>query len=59
MTELKKALMERDDLTSEQADKAIQEARASFYEALDNGDMPFDFMQDEFGLEPDYLTDLI
>ncbi len=60
MTELKRVLMERDELTSDGADQAIADAKARLAEMA--GDETFDldeFLEDEFGLEPDYLFDLL
>ena len=53
MTETKRILMERDELTSEEAEELIAEAR----EALNNGD--FEAMEDYLGLEPDYIFDVL
>lgn len=53
MTETKRILMERDELTSEEADELIAETR----EALNNGD--WDAMEDYLGLEPDYIFDVL
>ena len=51
--EIKKILMERDDLTESEAEELMQETR----EMLNNGD--FDAMQDMLGLEDDYIFDLL
>ncbi len=59
MSELKKVLMERDGMTAEEADKEIARAKNALTARLEDGDMPFDFMEEEYGLEPDYLEDLI
>lgn len=59
MNSLKKALMERDGLTEEQAQEQINNAREELMSQLENGEMPFDFCEEEFGLEPDYLEDLL
>jgi U3 small nucleolar ribonucleoprotein component len=56
---LKKVLMERDNLTSEEAEKAIAEAAEELQARLANGEMPFDICDEFFGLEEDYLEDLI
>lgn len=53
MTETKRILMERDGLTSEEADDMIAECE----EALEGGD--FSAMQDYLGLEDDYIFDII
>lgn len=55
METLKEVLMRRDDMTSEQADEAINEAR----ERVMEGEDPEEILQEEFGLEPDYVFDLI
>ena len=53
MTETKRILMQRDNLTSKEADDLISECR----EALENGD--YSAMQDYLGLEDDYLFDVL
>lgn len=53
MTETKRILMERDELTSEEADELIAETR----EALTNGD--WEAMSDYLGLEDDYIFDVL
>ena len=53
VTETKRILMERDELTSEEADELIAETR----EALNNGD--WEAMEDYLGLEPDYIFDVL
>jgi len=55
METLKQVLMRRDGLTSEQADEQILEAR----EAILCGEDPEEVLEDWFGLEPDYIFDLI
>ncbi len=59
MPNLKQVLMQRDNLTSEEADHIIQEAREEFQALLEDGELPHDFMAEAFGLEPDYLMDFI
>ncbi len=53
MTETKRILMERDELTSEEADDLIAECR----EELENGN--FGAMQEILGLEDDYIFDVL
>ena len=53
MTETKRILMERDGLTSKEADEQIAECR----EALQNGD--WEAMADYLGLEDDYIFDVL
>ena len=54
MTELKKVLMDRDDLTSDEADEQI----AEMSEQVTEGQNPEEVLYD-IGLEPDYIFDLI
>lgn len=55
MTELKKIIMERDDLTSLEADLLISQAR----EMVLDGEDAEEVLYEEFGLEPDYIFDLL
>ena len=55
MSELKEILMRRDDMTSEEADSAIDEAR----NMVADGEDPEEVLMDLFGLEPDYFLDLM
>jgi len=55
METLKQVLMRRDGLTEQQADEQILEAR----EAIFAGENPEEVLEDYFGLEPDYIFDLI
>ena len=52
-------LVERDGYTPKEAKEAVKEARKHAFEMLENGEMPWDICEDEFGLEPDYLEDLV
>ena len=54
MQTLKQVLMERDGMTSREADEAINDAK----ELVANGENPEDVLLEEFGLEPDYFFDL-
>jgi len=56
---IKEILMRRDSLTAQEADKLIEDAKDDMYERLTNGEMPEDICADWFGLEPDYLEELI
>ena len=56
---LVKTLMMINEVTEEEAKADIAEARAELMEEIANGEMPFDFCADRWGLEPDYLDDLI
>lgn len=55
MTELKRIIMERDDLSSSEADLLISQAR----EMVLDGEDPEEVLYEEFGLEPDYIMDLL
>ena len=56
MTSLKQVLMERDELTSKEADELIAEARRMI---LEDGENPEEILYEEFGLEPEYIFDLL
>jgi len=55
MSELRNILMQRDNLTEDEANKAINAARSLVAEGAD----PEEILHDEFGLEPDYIFDLL
>jgi hypothetical protein len=55
MTELKRILMERDELSSKEADELISQARQMILDGEDAEEV----LYEEFGLEPDYLFDLL
>jgi len=59
MKKIKEILMERDGMTEREADDLICDAKADMAEKLAAGDLPFDICQEWFGLEPDYLDELI
>lgn len=53
--EIVSILMRRDDLSLEEAYEQLNEAR----ERLAAGDDPEEILAEEFGLEPDYIFDLL
>ena len=55
MSDLKTVLMTRDGLSSEEADKLIDHAK----DRVLYGEDPEEILEDEFGLEPDYIMDLL
>jgi hypothetical protein len=55
MKSLKETIMRRDELTSEEADAMIEEAKAQVLE----GEDPEEVLMNDFGLEPDYVFDLL
>jgi hypothetical protein len=54
-TELHRVLMFRDNLSFSEADDLIQEARQLVADGAD----PEEVLYEEFGLEPDYVFDLL
>lgn len=58
---LKQTLMQRDNISSSQAEVLIDEAREAFQEYLEEGDTmsAYDICLEYFGLEPDYITYLV
>ena len=59
MKGIKQILMERDGMTADEADDLIMDAKADMNERLADGEMPEDICEEWFGLEPDYLFELI
>ena len=55
MNAIVKILMERDGLTQREAEQEVKEARVR----VRNGEDPEEILYDEFGLEPDYVFDLM
>jgi uncharacterized membrane protein len=58
-TSIKEVLMKRDRMTENEADDLIAQATEDLNERLAKGEIPDDICEDWFGLEPDYLEDLI
>ena len=58
---IKQILMQRDGLSAEEAEELIIEARNDMNYMLENGDTvgAYNICQDHFGLEPDYLDELM
>ncbi len=52
---LKQVLMRRDGMSSHEANEAIADARERVLE----GEDPEEILCEEFGLEPDYIFDLL
>lgn len=52
---LKETIMERDGIDSDEADDLIAEARA----CVEEGENPEEVLEEYFGLEPDYVFDLL
>jgi len=61
-TDFERALIGRDDMSATQAKEERRRARQALYEILEEGgsyDEVEEMMADEFGLEMDYIMDLI
>ena len=58
---IKQILMNRDEMTSEEADCLIEEARDMLQRYIADGDMDSaeDICLEYFGLEPDYLFEIM
>ena len=52
-------LMLRDNLSHEEAQEQINTAKQDLTNLIDAGEMPFDFCETQFGLEEDYLDELL
>ena len=61
MNKIARVLMKRDGMTYEEADNLIDEAREALQNYLDEGDSfgAENVCEEFFGLEPDYLDELI
>ena len=61
MKSIKQVLISRDGLSEQEADKLISEAAEQMHRYLIQGDLDsaYHICQEYFGLEPDYLTQLI
>jgi hypothetical protein len=55
METIKQVLMRRDEMSSDDADELIAEAR----QRVADGEDPEEVLAEEFGLEPDYIFDLL
>jgi len=51
--------MRRDNMPSEDADHLINQAREDMNDRLAEGEMPDDICNEWFGLEPDYIFELL
>lgn len=61
MSRLKKALMHKFDWSEREAEEAINDAREQIFALLEDDciEEAWDFLMEEFGLEPDYLEDIL
>ena len=51
--------MRRDKMTAEEAEDLIREAKQDLLDRLDAGEYPDEICAEWFGLEPDYIMELI
>ena len=56
---IKSVLMQRDGMTEEEAEDLINQAKEDLNDRLAQGELPDDICCEWFGLEPDYIFDLI
>jgi len=61
MDNLKDILMRRDGITEEEANELIKDAKEQLQEYLDEGntEAAYEICSDYFGLEPDYIMELL
>ena len=52
-------LVERDGYSKEDARDLMHDARKDLHERLAQGEMPFDLCEEWFGLEGDYIMELM
>jgi len=56
---IKEVLIERDGMSPNNADELINQATQDLNERLLNGEIPFDICEEWFGLEADYIDELL
>ena len=61
MRSIREILMQRDQMSSTEAELLISDAQAQFHEYLAEGDQEsaYGICKEFFGLEPDYLFDIL
>ena len=61
METIKEILMRGDGMTEEAAEKLIESAKDQLFEYMEDGDMEAaeNICQEFFGLEPDYIQELL
>ena len=59
MVSIKQILMDRDKMSEVEALDLIIQAKEDFYTRLEKGEQPYDICEEWFGLEPDYIMELI
>ena len=56
---IQQVLMKRDGLSALEAAELIEDAREDLAQRLEQGEMPYDICEEWFGLEPDYIMELL
>ena len=59
MKTIKEVLIKRDHMSSEDAEALIDEAKEELQYRLENDEDAYDICKEFFGLEPDYLDELM
>jgi len=59
MKTIKEVLMYRDNMSSKEADELIDNAIIDLQERLAEGEVPYNICEEWFGLEPDYIMELL
>ena len=59
METIKEIQIRRDGMTGSEADTLIQSARDDMNSRLADGEMPYEICEEYFGLEPDYIFELV
>jgi hypothetical protein len=59
MNSIKEILIRRDGMSPEDADDLINQAKEDLNDRLAEGEMPDDICEEWFGLEPDYIHELL
>lgn len=61
ITSIKQILMHRDGMAESTAEELIEEAREGLQNYLEEGDLvaAYDICEEYFGLEPDYIDELM
>ena len=59
MSEIIDILMRRDGMTKEAAEDRVSECKEEFQRRLANNEMPFEICEEYFGLEEDYIDEIM
>ena len=59
MESIRQTLMRRDGMTENEATEQIDDARRDLHSRLAEGEMPSDICAEWFGLEEDYVMELL